>query len=214
MALTAEQEAAVLKLVSDPAGVLLGDEKVKKGLGDLVTTAVGQATTTLSKSVEEITTTVKKLGEAKPDSKGDDKGKGKDDGEPPAWAKSLIDSTKKAEERFAAMDAEKAKATEASARKALIEKVLTGEKYSGLLKHSTFVRSLELAGVKTEDEVKAGLKTYIDEQKALGVEIKPTAASPEGEGAKKPTSEQGRQAFTTIAKEILDRDRKNAGAAG
>lgn len=212
MALTAEQEAAVLKLVSDPAGVLLGDEKVKKGLGDLVTTAVGQATTTLSKSVEEITTTIKKLGEAKPEPKGDDKNnKGKDDGADAVKA-AIEAALKPINDRFSALDAEKAKAAETAGRKSLIEKVLTGEKYSGLLKHSTFVRSLELQGVKTEDEVKAALKTYLDEQKSLGVEIKPTAASPEAEGAKKPTPEEGREAFRAKAKEILERDRKNAAA--
>lgn len=181
MALTDAQEKQVIDFLTDPAKALK--------LGDLVTSAVGQATTTLSKTVEEIAGTVKKLGEAAPAPKPDDKAGGKpktgtDDDQPPAWAKAIIESTKKAEERFTAMDAEKTKAGETATREALIAKTLTDEKYSGLTKHKTFVRDLHARGVKTADEVKAALADFIADQKALGVDIKPGSASPEKEGAK------------------------------
>lgn len=97
---------------------------------------------------------------------------------------SVSEALKPVNDRFAAIDAEKAKAAESTTRKGLVEKVLTEKKYTGLLKHGTFIRSLELAGVKTEQEVEAALTQFIADQKTLGIEIKQTSASPESEGAK------------------------------
>lgn len=186
MALSAEDRKEVQEIVSTGAAAYFATDAGKKVITDLVSTGVGQATTELSRSVAALTEKVTALGDAGPE-------KGKDKPDPVAEAvKAGIEAAlKPINDRFAAMDAEKARAAEASTREVLIKDTLASEKYSALTKHGTFIRALHAAGVKTADEVKAALQAYLAEQKELGIEIKPTAASPEAEGAKRPDGSAG-----------------------
>jgi len=183
--LSAEDKAEVLGLVSTGTADFFKGETGKKLLVDSVASGVGEATTKLTETVNGLAESVKKLGEANP-GKGDpkDSDKGKPDPAADAVKAALEAALKPLNERFAAMDAEKSKAAETATRTALIEKTLTDEKYSALAKHKTFVRDLHARGVTKPEEVKAALAEFIADQKVLGVEIKPTAASPAGEGAK------------------------------
>ena len=189
MALSAEDKAEVLGLVSTGTADFFKGETGKKLLVDSVASGEREATTKLTETVNGLAESVKKLGEANP-GKGDPKDSDKGKPDPAADAvKAALEAALEAglkplNERFAAMDAEKSKAAETLAREALKKKTLTDEKYSALAKHKTFVRDLHARGVTKPEEVKAALAEFIADQKVLGVEIKPTAASPAGEGAK------------------------------
>lgn len=209
MALSAEDKAEVLGLVSTGTADFFKGETGKKLLVDSVASGVGEATTKLTETVTGLAESVKKLGETRADPKEGDKGKPGADPAADAVKAALEAALKPLNERFAAMDAEKSKAAETLAREALIKKTLTDEKYSALANHKTFVRDLHARGVTKPEEVKAALAEFIADQKVLGVEIKPTSASPEGEGAKKPdpkSVEQARAAIEAKAQEILKAD--------
>ncbi len=223
MPLTAEQEAAVVKLVTDPGAVIFASDGGKKALAD----AVGEATTNLSKQTTEmaaglktLTETVGKLGSGgggkEPDKKGDDKDKGKGGagGEPniaELIKAGIAEAVKPLSEKLGAIEAEKAKAAEASTRKAMIEKVLKDKKHSGLTADETFMELLELKGVKDEAAVVAELDKYKARRKAQGFDVKETSADPAKEGAKK-SPEEGKAAFAEHAAAVLKADRERGAA--
>lgn len=201
MALSAEDKKEVLGLIAEGNTALIGSEAFTKSVGGLVTTAVGEATTGITKTLKELGDKVGAIGAPlkKEEPKGD----------PAADAvKAAVEAAlKPINDRLAKMDQEEGSKKERSDRQTLIETSLTELKYSALVKHRLFVESLHAAGVKDKAAVEAAVKTYIAEQKTLGFEIKPTAASPEAEGAKptEPKPEDQKTAFAEIAKGVRDR---------
>lgn len=182
------QKAEIGKMIGAGIASYFASEEGKKALSGGVATAVGEATTTLSKSLEALTTKVDGLAAA-PAANGDDKnkGKGKDKAggdEPNAIQAALDVALKPINDRFARMDAEAASVTQAKAVDEAILKGLTSKGFSGLAANPLFKAFAASKGVKTDAEAVAALEEFRAAQKALGVEIKPTAASPAAEGAK------------------------------